>query len=29
VLLGGALDVGRDVFVLHGHGGIHSLKIGE
>ena len=28
VLLGGALDVGRDVFVLHGHGGIHSQKIG-
>jgi hypothetical protein len=27
VLLGGALDVGRDVFVLHGHGGIHSQKI--
>lgn len=26
--LGGALDVGRDVFVLHGHGGIHSQKIG-
>jgi hypothetical protein len=27
--LGGLLDFGRGVFVLHGHGSVHSLEIGE